>query len=106
MRSKVSVCAFAIASMVWGQAPSPDKTTPPTMNEPGVQHPLPVPRQTPQPVQPNARQPNVREPVTGTGREKPVSGTEKAAPKTTDKAAPKSGSSATEKSSSPASSKP
>ena len=62
-----SALALLLGYSAWGQ--DPKKTSgpaPPTLNEPGQQHPMPIPRQ--QPVVP----PDVRTPQHETGRERPV----------------------------------
>ena len=68
-----SLLALSMGLFAWGQSPTRTKPNPPTLDEPGVQHPLPVPKQTPEPVPPNAKQKDVRHPVHETGRERAVS---------------------------------
>jgi len=66
--------AMSITLVGSAQNSPADKPVPPALNDPGVQHPLPLPKQTPDPVQPNVRQPDVRQPVHEGGRERAVSG--------------------------------
>jgi hypothetical protein len=106
-----SILTLSMGLFAWGQSPTRTKPNPPTLEEPGVQHPLPVPKQTPEPVPPNAKQKDVRHPVHETGRERAVSGgadrkspdkntTKKATKKDSGEAAPSSSKKPSSKSSS------
>ena len=55
IRSAVITCAIALSAFAQNTP-----VNPPTPSDPGVGHPMPLPKQTPQPVPPNARQPDVR----------------------------------------------
>ena len=67
MRYTVAVFALALTSSFAGQeAKKPGGPVPPTLDRPGEQHPMPIPRQNP--VVP----PDVRTPRHETGKERPV----------------------------------
>jgi hypothetical protein len=65
---------LALGTMAFSQTSSEKKSTPANPNDPGSMKPLPLPRQAPTPIPPDAKNPEVREPVHETGKERPVSG--------------------------------